>query len=94
VSNLALWVIVSTHELWVIVSNLALWVIVSTHVLWVMCLQCKEEFTQLLRETEDITSTTQLDEVRIQLANDPRYMQVPSEEKRQAWFDDYTQDLV
>ncbi|XP_052774501.1 trichohyalin-like isoform X3 [Mya arenaria] len=56
--------------------------------------QCKEEFTQLLRETDDITSTTQFDDVRIQIANDPRYINVPSEEKRQQWFDEYVQDLI
>ncbi|KAH3783391.1 hypothetical protein DPMN_161328, partial [Dreissena polymorpha] len=56
--------------------------------------QLKEEFWQLLRETPDITSTSQLDDVRIIIAKDPRYINVPTEQKRQQWFDEYIQNLM
>ncbi|XP_052274241.1 protein 4.1-like isoform X5 [Dreissena polymorpha] len=57
-------------------------------------LKLKEEFWQLLRETPDITSTSQLDDVRIIMAKDPRYINVPTEQKRQQWFDEYIQNLM
>ena len=54
----------------------------------------KEEYTQLLRETPDITSTSKLNDVRHKIDHDPRYKAVGSEEKKQKWFKEYTDDMV
>lgn len=49
---------------------------------------------QLLKDTPEVHSQSRWEGVKDYLANDPRYQAVGSDAQREAWFDEYIENLV
>jgi len=56
--------------------------------------QKKDEFMQLLADTPSVTSYSRYPDVREDIAHDPRFQNVDTEEQREHYFHEYTTNLV